>query len=198
MPDENIGQLAVARVYSQALMTLAAERNEVDRVLMELSELSGHAARNPEFAAFLANTAVEADARRASIEKLFRGRLADVLVDTMQVLNRKGRLDIFAALAESFRQLWERRTNRIDVHVTSAVPLSEDLRGRIAEVIGKVLGLQPELVERVDESILGGLIVQAGDHKFDASAASRLRRLGEGLVERAEAELHSGRSYVTA
>lgn len=198
MADESIGNLAVARVYSQALMNLATARDEVDRILLELKELAGHAERNADFRAFLADPSLDTDARRASIDTLFRGRLSDILVDTMQVLNRKGRLPLFAALAESYRLLWERNTNRIDVHVTSAVPLTEELRSRILEVTAKVLGKQPELVEHVDESILGGLIVRAGDRKFDASAATMLRRLGTGLVERAEAELHSGRSYVTA
>jgi F-type H+-transporting ATPase subunit delta len=198
MAEQNIAHLAVARAYSQALMNLAVERDEVERIRLELKELAAHAAINPDFQSFLTDPALDQDARRASIEKLFRNRLSDVLVDTMQVLNRKARLNLFEAFAETYRVLWERNTNRIDVHVTSAVPLSAELRSRIIEVTGKVIGMQPELVEHVDEAILGGLILQAGDHKFDASAASMLKRLGIGLIERAEAELHSERSYVTA
>ena len=53
-----------------------------------------------------------------------------------------------------------------------------------------------QLVERVDESVLGGLTMRIGDEKFDTTVAMRLRQIGEAMQQRASQEIHGGKSYV--
>jgi F-type H+-transporting ATPase subunit delta len=56
----------------------------------------------------------------------------------------------------------------------------------------EVTGKEAQLVEEVDQSILGGMILRIGDQKIDTSIAKEIRQLGEQMVERASRELHSG------
>ncbi len=191
-------EVAFARVYADAVLELAQQSGDVDVLWHELQEIARHAQSDEDFAMFLASPIVDGDARRDTLEKLFRGKCTDLLVDTLQVLNRKGRLHLVPALAEAYRRGREELLGRIEVRVRSAAPLTESHRQQLAAVIRQQTGKEPDLLETVDPSLLGGLVVQVGDRKLDASIARKLDRLSRRLRERASRELHGGRSFVEA
>ena len=189
-------QLAVARVYSTAMLELAQDKGEADSLREELLDLLAYLDRSPEFDSFLSSPTVDVAARRASIEKVFRGRASDLLVDALQVLNRKERLGLLRGVAETYRLAHQEMRGLIDVHVVTAAPLTKKLRGKLREITTAYTGKQARLVETVDEAIIGGMIVRVGDEKFDTSVSSRLKRLSASLAERASHEVHGGKTYV--
>jgi F-type H+-transporting ATPase subunit delta len=197
MSTVNDTQLAVAGVYSRALLDLARERGEEDALLDELTQLADYLAGNPAFADFLASPLVDGDARREVIEKAFRGRASDLLVDGLQVLNRKGRLGLLAAVAQAYRSQYREEKGLVDVHVRTAVPLSPALRQQLEEAARRFTGRIPFLIEQVDPALLGGLVVQVGDRKMDASVASRLAEIARRLDARGSQEIYRGAAYVT-
>jgi F-type H+-transporting ATPase subunit delta len=81
------------------------------------------------------------------------------------------------------------------VQVSSARPLSDAQRDSLAAAVRERTGLEPSFTETVDPSLVGGLVVQIGDEKTDGSVVTRLRNLGEALLDRASREIHSG-TYV--
>jgi F-type H+-transporting ATPase subunit delta len=127
---------------------------------------------------------------------LFRGQASDLLLDSLQVINRKGRLGQLRAIAESYRIALRDLRGWVDVHVRTAVPLDAAQRTRLQDVLAASTGKKPTLVERLDPSLLGGMVVEVAGKKFDASVASRLHDLSEALLARASREIHSGTAYV--
>lgn len=196
MADVSDKELALAKVYAESVFALAEEKGAGDSLLEELTDLVAYLDKDPDLDRFLSSPMVDAEVRRAMIEKAFRGRASDLLVDTLQVLNRKERLPILRALAESYRIAHEERRGCVDVHVRTAAPLPDWLRARLTAAAERLAGRRPELIEEVDDSVIGGVVVQIGDRKIDASVATRLRHLAEALHERASHEIHSGRAYV--
>jgi F-type H+-transporting ATPase subunit delta len=185
-------QLAIARVYAQALLGLADRQGEVDEILEQLEQLRSMMDEAPALEDFLRTPLVQEETRKVALEKLFRGRASDLLVDTLQVMNRKGRLGLIQALVVAYREEYEELKGRIDVRVTTAVPLNDSLRQHLRVATSEVTGKEAQLVEKVDQSILGGMILRIGDQKIDTSIAKEIRQLGEQMVERASRELHSG------
>ena len=189
-------EFALARVYSAAMLELAEAKGEADSLLAELLDLSAYLAKNADFDAFFSSPMLDVDARTKSIERIFRGKAGDLLVDSLQVLNRKGRLGLFRSIAETYRLAHQGLRGRAEVQVTTAVPLGKKLRARIKDLTDKYTGKDTVLVETVDESVIGGTVVRIGDKKFDTSVASKLRKLSDSLRERASYEIHGGKSYV--
>ena len=72
---------AIARVYSDALIEVADTQDAVEPLAEELDELAAQVESDPLFRAFLESPLVDTDKRREAIEKMFRGRLSDLLVD---------------------------------------------------------------------------------------------------------------------
>ena len=197
MPAVSDKELAIARVYSASILALAETRGEGDAILKELLELAAYLEKDAGFDEFLSSPMIDSSARQRVIEKLFRGKASDLMVDSLQVLNRKDRLGILRAVVEAYRLDHEVLRGVVDVHVRTAVPLTGALKKKITEVASRYTGKTAQLVETVDDSIIGGMIVKIGDRKIDASVAAQLGKLGQMLAERASQEVHSGRDYVT-
>lgn len=188
-------ELAVAGVYARALLALASDRAEADQIEGELTDLAGLLAANPGFESYLASPLVDDEGRTATLEKALRERASDLVVNTIQVMNGKGRLGLLRALAEAYRLENEHQRGEVDVEVTTAVELSDELRRRIAITASRYSGRTARLVEKVDPVLLGGLVLRIGDRKIDSSLARQIHDAREGLFERASQELHGEKSY---
>ena len=188
-------QLAVAGVYARALLTLAVERDEADRVEAELAELADMLDSSPDLASFLASPLVDLKARGAVLDRALVGRASELVVNTLQVMNGKGRLELLPALAEAYRLENEGRRGEVDVEVTTAVELTDELRQRIAAAASRFAGRTARLVETVEPELLGGLVLKVGDRKIDSSLARQLHGARQSLFERASQELHGEKSY---
>ena len=194
-------QIAVARVWADALFNLASAAGRDDEMLAELEGLVEVADSEPRLIELLVSPLVDDRTKEGLIEKLLRGKASDLVVDTLQVMRRKGRLGLTRALIRAYRELWMKRRNQVEARVASAVPLDDAQRAALRAELAKALayrsGREPVLVERVDPELLGGLVISVGDIKLDSTVANELARLGAGLMARAADELLSDKSYVT-
>jgi F-type H+-transporting ATPase subunit delta len=189
-------ELMLADVYAKALLEAAQEKGAVDEVAAALADLVAYMDRDPDFELFLTADSVDDDPRRASLEKLFRGRMSDLLLNLLQVLNNRGRTGLVRAIARRVQLRMEARRHEQEVTVRTAVPLADELREQIRRTVGEYIGRQPILIEQVDPGLIGGLVLQIGDERVDASVAARLRIMLKRLMERARAEVHAGERYV--
>ncbi|MEO8276118.1 MAG: ATP synthase F1 subunit delta [Thermoanaerobaculia bacterium] len=190
------GERSLARVWSDAVFRLAASRGVEDAVLEEWRGLVELLDRDRAIEGVLASPLVNSEEKRRLIENGFRGKASDLFVDTLQVMRSKGRLFLIRAVAEAFRDAWMENKNQVEVNVTSAVALTPELRANLVTAASRFAGKQAQLVERVDPTLLGGLVVRVGDKKFDDSVARELEQLQETFLARASRELLSGREYV--
>lgn len=189
-------EFAIAGVYSRALLSLAQSQGRAETVMEELDSLLVELEKSPAFEDFLTSPLVETTERGRMLDELFRGRLIDVLLDTLQVMNKKGRAGLLRALADSYRQELEELRGQIRVKVKTAVPLSDSLRQQVQEAVSGFTGKQALLEESVDEALIGGVLLNVADRRIDSSLAKELDKLGQRLLDRATEEIHSGRVFV--
>ncbi len=186
----------VGRLYAEAMLHVAEEQGQSEALLEELDGLVAYMDGHPEFERFLGSPLVEEGPHEQVLEKAFRGKASDLLVDSLLVVNRKGRLSSVRAIALAYRAALRDLRGWVDVRVRTAVPLTPELRNRLTEVLAAATGRTPTLIEKVDPAVIGGLVVQVAGRKIDASVASRLHDLSTALASRAAREIHSGKAYV--
>jgi F-type H+-transporting ATPase subunit delta len=179
----------VAKIYAASLLALATEAGSADDVLGELEELARYAREHAAFQEFLASPLVETAARAAVLEKVLRGRASDLVVDGVEVLNRRGRAGLLPEVAAAYRDWLRLERGEVDATVVSAVPLSPVLREQLRAALARRTGMKPALIERTDPALLGGLVVEVLGQKIDTSLATQLRSFATALVERATREL---------
>jgi F-type H+-transporting ATPase subunit delta len=186
----------IGRLYAEAILHVAEESGQAEALLEELNGLVEYLDRNPDFERFLASPLIEEGPRAQVIEKAFRGKASDLLVDSLLVVNRKERLGAVRAIAVAYRKALRDLRGWMDVNVRTAVPLTAALRERLNQVLAASTSRRPTLIEKVDPSVIGGLVIEVEGRKIDASVASRLHDLSEALLARASREIHSGKAYV--
>lgn len=186
---------AVADAYAKTLLELSEKQGNSDRVAEEFADFVEAMKSDAQFGEYMSSVMVDADARGKTLEKHFRGKMVDLLLSTLQVINRRGRGELVPLICERYHHWLGEHRNQVDVSVTSAVPLTEALRGKLNEAISHLTGKTSRLHEKVDASLLSGLVIRVGDDKLDTSAKRQLRNIFDRLRERASAELHGGRSH---
>ncbi|HOA75463.1 MAG TPA: ATP synthase F1 subunit delta [Phycisphaerae bacterium] len=193
MPKKDDELMALADVYADALLQAADEKGEAERVAAEFADLIRYLDRDRDFERFLTASSVDDDPRRDSLEKLFRGRMSDLLLNLLQVLNNRGRLDLVRVVYRAVQLRMERRHHQQEVVVETAMALTDDLRQAIVKHVGEYIGKEPLLIERVVPELIGGVVIRINDIQIDGSVSSRIRTLRQKFSRRAVVEIPSGR-----
>ncbi len=177
--------LRVARVYAEALLDAAQQRNQTDQVLGELGSLVEDVFKaDPLLESFLASGSISRKPKAEAIRRAFEGKASDAFLNFLLVLNDNQRLDLLRAILRTARDLRDLRAGRLPVLVTSAAPLADDQRDQLLHDLRARYNKEPVLTLRVDPGLLGGLVVRVGDWVYDASVRTRLENIKKQLIER--------------
>lgn len=175
--QQQTGQQAVASVYAKALLETTEKSGETATVLEELDALVNQVLANqPKFEQALASPRISAEEKVGLIDRVFAGKISQGLLRFLKVVARHQRLDHLREMRRAYRSLFNHTHGRVEVRVTTATPLPEDLYTQVMQTLQQKLGKTVELVTRTDPNILGGIVVRLGDTVYDASLANRLDR----------------------
>ncbi len=97
-------------------------------------------------------------------------------------LFKRGQLDLLPQIVASYKAMTEEDEDVVGVTVTTAVPLDDELRRTLTEKCEGDLGRKVFLIEKVDPSIIGGLVIEARGQRRDVSVKTQLRAAREALV----------------
>jgi len=109
--------------------------------------------------------------------------LSDTGKNFVKLLVDAGRLSLAPQIYQLFEQNRADAEGIVEVEVVSAFPVEADEQKKIADAMGKRLGKRIEVSTRIDESLIGGVIIRTGDSVIDASIKGRLKQLGNELAE---------------
>jgi len=165
---------AASRTYARAL--LAAAGPDASRVADELDAFAAVRDDAPAEWAQLVSPGIPAAARKGTIDR-FLAECHPLVRNLLKVLVDNGRLDEATDVAIEYRLLVRELEQQLDVHVTSAIELSDDLRSKLEQRLSTSTGKQVRLHASVDPAIIGGLVVRHGDTLVDTSLRGRLDQL---------------------
>ena len=175
----------VARRYATALADVAIERREEREVQNELDQWAEMIEAYPQLKEVFANPTIVYDHKRKVLEDLIsRTRVRETTASFLRVLLRNQRLSQLRDIVERFGQVLDERGGLVAAHVTTARPISEDLKNSLHETLAAATGRKVRLSFATDESIIGGLVARIGSTIFDGSVQSQLDRLANEMAGR--------------
>ena len=201
---ENVGTdgttaIRLAQLYAEALLNVAEKRGQTDDVAAELSGVVGELfARMPDLPKLLLSRIIPRDKKAKLIDAAFGDNLGELTLDFIRVLNGRDRLELLRPVAGAYRTLLDRRRSRVRVVVRSAVPLSREIVDSLKATLSASLGKEPVLESRIDESLLGGMILQVGDEVYDSSVKTRLESIRTQLLSRSSYEIQVRRDHFSS
>jgi F-type H+-transporting ATPase subunit delta len=173
----------VHRVYARALYDAAKDKDSVAAVQEELGDFVAAVRDVPELRAILRNPQIDPRAKSAAIEAI-SGGMHDIVRNFLKLLAEKGRIADVEEIARELDRLVAREQGELRVELTTAQELSDDEASRIVDQIAKASGRKVEATRSVDPDLIGGIVLQAGSFRLDASVRGRLNRLRQDLVTR--------------
>jgi F-type H+-transporting ATPase subunit delta len=173
-----------ARVYAEALFDVAKEKGKLDAVNAELAQFADALSGDRELQTFFFSPYFSSAEKVEGLRRAVSGADAE-FVNFLELLIEKQRMPEIFRIRRRFEEMWKKENRRIDVTVTSAVELDPSVVGKIGEEIERQTGQKVELASRVDEEILGGVVLQVGNMVLDASIRSRLEKLRKSVAQAA-------------
>ena len=175
-----LGRSRVARRYAEAVLQLARERDTVDQWAVDLAYLA-EVLERPEIHHAVKSPRVPFEEKSRLIAAALDGR-SPLLFNLARLLIRRGRAGVAPGLAEEYGALRERLEGVQRFRVTTAIPLREEERARLRTRLAEAACAPVSLETSVDPSIIGGMIVQAGDQLIDGSVRTKLEAMREALA----------------
>ena len=173
--------MSVVSTYAEALYEAAVEQDAVAPVAADLEAFRAALEESPDLRTVLVNPEIETEQKKAAVASL-TAEAHPLLRNFLQVLLDRGREEVFTDIAAAFAQHVAAAEGRIAVEAITAIPLPRDLRQAVVERLAAQTDHQVDLTERVDPSIVGGLVLRAGGLLVDASVRHQLAELERSLA----------------
>ncbi len=185
---------AASMMYARSLLELADQqggRAVCEEIGSELEQILELGRSDKTFGEFLSSRLIATKARGESLSRILKGRISDLTLRFLLVLNRKGRLASLPAVAASYDQLLQEKFGRVEVDVYTAEAADSALLDQVRSQLSATLGKEVILHPYTDARMIGGIKVQIGDQLLDASVATQLRRLSDRLDVQGSSELRA-------
>jgi F-type H+-transporting ATPase subunit delta len=168
----------LASRYAKSLIDLSIEKGQLEDVYADMQWLHKVTVSNPDFVNVLRSPVIKADKKIKIVEAVITGTVSQLTLAFTRLLINKGRESNFPEIISSFITLYKEYKNIHTVKLTTAAPLSDAIKEAIVNQVKKSGGYENiELQTAVDEKLIGGFILQAGDKLIDASIAYDLKTI---------------------
>jgi F-type H+-transporting ATPase subunit delta len=170
----------LARPYAKAVFAEAQEKNALDAWSDDLALLAAYAA-NDEMATLLVHPSLTAEQQAQALIDVCGDKLNDTAKNLVAVLAENKRLTLLPEITALYEELKAEMENTVDVLVTSARPLTKAQENKLSKALKAKLQSEVRMSSEVDESLIGGVIIRAGDLVIDGSLTAKLSKLAEAM-----------------
>jgi F-type H+-transporting ATPase subunit delta len=164
--------------YAIALFELASSAGSIEKTEAELSVLATLLVENEEFSQLVTNPIFGKDQQLSACALVAKTlSLSDLVANLLGVLVTNRRLVKLGSVIDMFKKIAAANRGEISAEVTTAHVLNDEQLASLKDSLKKAVGQDVTFETKVDESLLGGLIVKVGSRMIDSSLKSKLENL---------------------
>ncbi|MCD8552774.1 ATP synthase F1 subunit delta [Seleniivibrio sp.] len=173
----------VAARYAEALFQEAQAENKLDQVIAQLADVSLAYEQSEDFKMLIKSPLISKDEKLAVVDVLkSKGMIDEFLYKFLKLLVSKNRLNLLELISTEVKAMDRKAKGEAEAVVTVAVAMDEKSKGTLKAVLDKITGKKITILEKVDNSILGGVVAQVDSSLYDASVRGQLNKIKEQLV----------------
>jgi F-type H+-transporting ATPase subunit delta len=163
--------------YAAAFFDLAAEKGIVENTYEDMTLLGDVCTSNHDFVRLLQNPVINADKKNKVISKIFGTSMNKMSLSFISLMIRKRRERYLPSIAEAFADLYKASKGIKTAFVTSAVELATVDKAGVLEILSQLTDKKIDLVEKTNETLLGGFIINLDNFQIDQSLATKIKEL---------------------
>ena len=173
----------IANRYAEALFQLSEEENISKEIYWELQDVVQLVKKKKDLDNVFKSPLVAKNEKIDLIEALFNGKINNNLKNFLKILVEKGRISSLQSIELTFKELLNEKHNILEGTVISAVALTAEKVKELEETLSKKYNKNITLENKVDKSILGGVLVRLGNIQIDGSIKTRLDNIKDQLSQ---------------
>ena len=170
----------LARPYACAAFEVANQAGTLQLWADQLNQLAVISGK-PKVAVMIASTNTLASEQAISLSILLGVDAASAMANFLQLLAENKRLSLLPSVAELFAELKASQEKSVDVTINTAFELDDEMTSKLASALKSKLQRDVQVSTAVDRSLIGGVVVRAGDIVIDGSVKGRLAKLAEAV-----------------
>ena len=163
--------------YAKALLMLATDRQDVDRVADDMRLVAKVTAENRELAALFANPVLPSDKKADVVRELFSAHVSDTSMAFLVFLVRKNRSVNMRGVSEAYIDMWRNVKGIVLGDLVTHQPVDDESRDLVLKMIQEYTGRNVELHESTDNQMLGGCKLEFDHKMYDARIRTKIRKL---------------------
>lgn len=167
---------SMSLTYAHSLFSLAEDEGLVEKVYEEIASIGKILCESPDYEVLLDSPTIPTQKRFELIDEAFASYM-EYVVNLVKILCEKRCMHIFRDLVKEYEKLYYEKLGIKRVTAITALPLSDELRTKLVAKLEKEWGKKIELTEKVDASILGGIVLRTDNSQTDASVRTKLELL---------------------
>lgn len=175
-------KLGIENVYASALIDVGIELGKLDLVSEEIASLGKVFEDNPELLTLLKEARISKAEKHQIINNIFENNVSKELLNFLFVLADNNRFYCFKDIVKSYKKLLDERNGFENGVVYSVKKLGKDTLANLEQELGKTLGEQIKLENRIDPKLIGGIKVYVAGKLIDASYKSGLEKIRKSLL----------------
>ena len=164
--------------YASALYDLASEKKLVDVVLDDLLFIQSTIKNNKDLKLVIKSPLIKSNDKLEILQNILKSKNPNELSSTfLKVLSKNKRFQKTVDIISQFKNINAQKRGDVLADITSAEKLSNEQQDNIKEQLRKILGDKLSLSYKVDEQIIGGLIIKVGSKMIDTSLSNKINKL---------------------
>jgi F-type H+-transporting ATPase subunit delta len=168
----------LASRYAKSLIDLAIEKGQLETIFADMQWLQAVCKASRDFVVLLRSPVIKADKKEKIVEAVTGGHIGEITTAFIHLMIRKSRESYLPEVATAFVKQYKTNKNIYTIKLTTATGLNEELKHAIIRQIQATTDMQNiELETGVNEDLIGGFVLQAGDKLIDASIAYDLKNI---------------------
>jgi F-type H+-transporting ATPase subunit delta len=174
----------IAGRYASALFELASDAKQVAAVTKDLARFDDLIAGSSDLEHLVKSPAFTADQQVAAVSAILeKAKIGGLAGNFVKLVASKRRLFAIRSMISAFNALADQRAGVVKAEVTVADALSDKNRKAVVEALNAVTGKNVSIIEKIDPSLIGGIIVKMGSRMVDSSVRTKLNSLKVAMKE---------------
>jgi F-type H+-transporting ATPase subunit delta len=172
-----MSQQTVAFRYAKSLLDLAIEKKVEAKVYEDMKLFSSVCHENHQFFLLLKNPIVSHYHKLTILKQIFKGKVDASTMAIFEIITQKNREAILPLIAEDYLVQYELFKGIQKAYITTVTPLTAAQKAEFTQIIADKTGKKVEIIEKIDERIIGGYVLKVNDRQIDTSVKTRLNDL---------------------
>ena len=170
--------------YAKSLMDIAIEQGKLDAMYQDMQGLKSICDSSNEFTNLMKSPIVKSDTKLAVLKAMIEGKVDGITMAFVDLILKKGREFFLPEIVLAFITQYKKYNKINEVKLTTATPLDDQILDLIKQNVQKQFpDMTIDMTHKIDESLLGGFIVESNNNQFDASIIRDLREIKKQFLK---------------